>query len=156
MKGTFFSADFVADKNNNLRLIEINTDTGAVNSQKYIFDWSDFISVLSTNNITEVHVIYKYDVQSPIIETLETALQNSASFITSYVETIVPNDSIFPFSPEDSDTKFILRFAYDELAILDSEYAKGTLGLLKLFADAGDKDSVIGFYHSSSFLKKTI
>ena len=150
MKGTFFSADFVADKNDNLRLIEINTDTGAVNSQKYIFDWSDFISVLSTNNITEVDVIYKYDVQSPILETLSASLAENAPFITSYRETVVPNDSIFPFSPEDADNKFILRFAYDELAILDSEYAKGTLGLLKLFADAGDKDSVIGFYHSSS------
>jgi hypothetical protein len=40
--------------------------------------------------------------------------------------------------------------AYDELAILDSEYAKGTLGLMKLFLDGGDSGSIINFYHSSS------
>jgi hypothetical protein len=40
--------------------------------------------------------------------------------------------------------------AYDESAILDSEYAKGNLGLLKLFADAGDTGSICNFYHSSS------
>ena len=150
MKGTFFSADYVRDSNDDLRLIEINTDTGAVNSQKSIFDWTDFISVLESNNITKLDVIYKYDIQSPIVETLSSSIATNAPFITNYNETIVPNDSIFPTSPVDEDGKFILRLAYDETAILDSEYAKGTLNLLKLFTDAGDSGSVIGFYHSSS------
>ena len=150
MKGTFFSADFVGDKDNNLRLIEINTDTGAVNSQKSIFDWSNFIGVLQSNNITNVEVLYKYDIQSPIVETLSGSLAQNAPFITGYTETIVPNDSIFPPSPTDSDDKFILRMAYDELAVLDSEYAKGTLELLKLFVDNEDSNSVVNFYHSSS------
>ena len=36
MKGTFFSADFVRDQNDDLRLIEINTDTGIIESQKSV------------------------------------------------------------------------------------------------------------------------
>jgi hypothetical protein len=149
MKGTLFSADFVTDKDDNLRLIEINTDTGIVSSQKYIFDWSDFLNVLSGSNISEIDVVYKYDIQHPIVESLEEQA-SSSSFITGFTKTVVPTDSIFPTAPTDSDSKFILRLAYDESAILDSEYAKGTLGLLKLFADETDTGSICNFYHSSS------
>ena len=46
MKGTFFSSDFVLDKDDNLRLIEVNTDTGILPQQKSILDWTDFISIL--------------------------------------------------------------------------------------------------------------
>ena len=150
MKGTFFSADFVRDYNDDLRLIEVNTDTGITDPQKYIFDWTDFISVLNNNSITKLAVVFKYDIQNPIIESLADAISTNAPFITSFTRTIVPGDSIFPSIPNDSNDTFVLRLAYDETAILDSEYAKGTLNLLKLFADNSDSQSVIGFYHSSS------
>jgi hypothetical protein len=150
MKGTFFSADFVTDKDDNYRLIEINTDTGIVQSQAYIFDWTDFIGVLSGSNITDVEVIYKYDIQHPIVNHLSASLAVNAPFITSFTPTVVATDSIFPPSSTDADNKFILRMAYDESAILDSEYAKGILNLLTLFANAGDTGSVCNFYHSSS------
>lgn len=151
MKGTFFSADFVTDKDNDLRLIEINTDTGIVASQKNVFDWTDFISLLNTSNITEVDVVYKWDIQKDIVQSLSASLHESASFITTFNEIVIPAESIFPTSPTDDSTKFILRMAYDEAAILDSEYAKGTLNLLKLFADNNDTGSVTNFYHSSSY-----
>ena len=127
--------DFVIDKNDNLRLIEINTDTGIVSQQKSILDWTDFIQLLSGNSITELEVIYKNSPQTPIVESLSDVIYKDATFITNYIKTIVPEDSIFPPSPTDSINKFILRMAYDEFAILDSEFAKGTLSLLELFAD---------------------
>jgi hypothetical protein len=150
MKGTFFSADFVKDANNDLRLIEINTDTGLTSPQAHVLDWSNLISVLGTNNITNVEVVYKYDIQDCIIQSLSSSLAVSAPFITTFNKIVVPGDSIFPTSPTDEANKFILRLAYDETAILDSEYAKGTLQCLTLFADAGDSGSIINFYHSSS------
>jgi hypothetical protein len=150
MKGTFFSADFVTDSNGNPRLVEVNTDTGAVSSQMNIFDWSDFINVLNTNNITQVDVVYKVDAQQPIVDHLEATLAESASFITSFNKFVVPESSIFPTLPPETGNNFILRMAYDETAILDSEYAKGTLSLLKLFVDESDSGSVVNFYHSSS------
>ena len=150
MKGTFFSADFVTDKDDNYRLIEINTDTGIVQSQSYIFDWTDFIDILSGSNITDVEVVYKYDIQHPIVNHLSASLAVNAPFITSFTKTVVATDSIFPPSSTDNDNKFILRMAYDESAILDSEYAKGILNLLTLFANAGDTGSICNFYHSSS------
>ena len=60
MKGTLFSADFVKDADSNLRLLEFNTDTGFVtNTLSTRFDFTDFINILSTNNITELVIIYK-------------------------------------------------------------------------------------------------
>ena len=60
MKGTFFSADFISDENNNLRLLELNTDTAVLSDimDTYLV-FTDFINLLSTNNITTLHVIYK-------------------------------------------------------------------------------------------------
>jgi hypothetical protein len=150
MKGTFFSADFVTDSNGNPRLIEVNTDTGAVSSQMSIFDWSAFINVLDNNSITQVDVVYKVDAQQPIVDHLEATLAESASFVTTFNKIVIPESSIFPTLPSDTGNNFVLRMAYDETAILDSEYAKGTVNLLKLFVDEGDSGSVVNFYHSSS------
>ena len=149
MKGTFFSADFVRDQNDDLRLIEINTDTGIIESQKSMFDWTEFFGILENNNINELVVVYKHSIQYPIIESLTTALEENASFITKFTPILVAEDSIFPTIPTDENGKFILRMAYDESAILDSEYAKGTLNLLKLFVDGNESKSVVNFYHSS-------
>jgi hypothetical protein len=150
MKGTFFSSDFIRDSNGELRLLEINTDTTTgYNSTLAYFDYSNFINILSENNITDVCIIYKMALQGKVVDHLCGVLETSAPFITNIEKIVVPADSIFPSNPEDSDTKFILRFAYDETAILDSEYAKGTLNLLKLFSDNNDNESIINYYHSS-------
>ena len=149
MKGTFFSADFVRDFNDDLRLIEINTDTGIIKSQKSMFDWTEFFGILEQNNINELIVVYKHSIQSPIIESLSSHLEENAPFIVNFRPILVDEDSIFPTIPPDALNRFILRMAYDETAILDSEYAKGTLNLLKLFVDGNESQSVVNFYHSS-------
>ena len=59
MKGTLFSADFVKDSNGDLRLLELNTDTGFIDQELVNFDFSGFLSVLSSNNITTLDIIYK-------------------------------------------------------------------------------------------------
>jgi hypothetical protein len=151
MKGTFFSSDFVRDANGDLRLLEINTDTSAnYNSALQYFDYTDFINILSQNNITEVVIVYKTELHGKLVNQLTQVLGQSAPFITTITPIVVPGESIFPFTPADDASKFILRMAYDETAILDSEYAKGTFNLLKLFADNEDASSVVNFYHSSN------
>lgn len=151
MKGTFFSSDFVRDSNGDLRLLEINTDTSAgYGSVANFFDYTDLIQILSDNNINHVVLIYKIGLHANIVKHLTETLTASAPFVTTIEPIVVPGDSIFPQSPADDVNKFILRFAYDETAILDSEYAKGTLNLLKLFVDSDDAQSIVNFYHSSS------
>jgi hypothetical protein len=150
MKGILFSSDFVVDNNGNERLLEINTDTAFLNNALPLIDFTSFFGILSSNNITEVSVVYKDELHSNFVNHLSQSLSESAPFITTFTKNIVELNSIFPTIPEDGDNKFILRLAYDETAVVDSEYAKGKLELLKLFVDNEETGSVCNFYHSST------
>jgi intein/homing endonuclease len=150
MKGTLFSADFVEDEIGNLRLLEINTDTSTSDNNLAHFNYDNFITLLDENNITEVVVIHKPYIHQHLVDNLSASLNISASFITSFTEVKESTNIIYPTSVQDTSNKFILRLAYDESAILDSEYCKGNLNLLKLFADANQEDMITQFYHSSS------
>jgi len=150
MKGIVFSSDFVLDSNGNERLLEINTDTGFLLNVVEHIDFTEFFSVLNENSISKVAVVYKKDIHSHFVNHLSSSLNNDAPYITSFDKIEVAESNIFPSIPNDDTDTFILRLAYDESAIIDSEYAKGTLELLKLFVDNNDSGSVCNFYHSSS------
>jgi hypothetical protein len=148
MKGTLFSADFVKDSTGNLRLLELNTDTGFWSSSLSQLDFTEFFSVLSSNNINSLEVIYK-PFQSRLVNFLSQSIQlqpNITSFVT-YEEEI---STIYPTNIEDSETKFILRMAYDESAIFDSTYCKSSFELHKLFIDTSETGSIPSMYISSS------
>lgn len=147
MKGTLFSADFIEDASGNLRLLEINTDTSVANFS--CFDYSDFISLLQANNITKVTVIHKPLLHQEMVSHLQAALEKDAPFITTFRELREGPNVIYPTTVPDEDGLFILRLAYDETSIFDSEYAKGKLNLLSLFYDADEKGSIVEFAHRS-------
>lgn len=150
MKGTLFSADFIEDLNGELRLLEVNTDTSVTVNGLSHFVYDDFINVLSANNIVDLVVIYKPSIHSQMVAHLSSSLQTNAPFLQSFTEVKEASNTIYPTTVEDSDTKFILRLAYDESAIFDSEYAKGSLNLFKLYADYNETGSISEFFHSSS------
>ena len=131
MQGTLFSSDYVIDANGNERLIEINTDTAF--TQEFIDSYinlTDFINVLSSNNIAEVVVIYK-DFHYNFVEKLEATLSSQLPSVT-LTKQIEDINSIYPNSVTDAANKFILRLAYNENALLDSTYAKNKLNLFEL------------------------
>lgn len=148
MKGTLFSADFVEDINSNLRLLEVNTDTSETNFSH--FDYSDFISVLKANSITEIIVVHKPFLHQDMVNHLKAALEENAPFITAFEEVKEGPNTIYPTAVPDKDGLFILRLAYDETSIFDSEYAKGKLNLLALFYNADEKESIVEFAHKSN------
>lgn len=148
MKGTLFSADFIEDVNGDLRLLEVNTDTSVTNFT--YFDYSDFISLLQTNNITKVTVVHKPRFHQEIVDHLKSILDSDAPFITTFTEVKEGPNVIYPTQVNDESDLFVLRMAYDEASIFDSEYAKNKLNLLSLFYEAGESGSVVQFYHSSS------
>ena len=148
MKGTLFSADFIEDLNGDLRLLEINTDTSVTNFTQ--FDYSDFISLLQSNNITKLTIVHKPLLHRVLVDNLQAAIATDATFITEFVEVKVSPNAIYPPTVTEEEGMFILRLAYDETSIFDSEYAKGKLNLLSLFYEAGESGSVVEFYHSSS------
>ena len=150
MKGTFFSADLVKDENDNLRLLEINTDTACItDTLDTQFDFSDWITILQNNNITTVVLIYKL-FQTNVVQKIQSVLSTDATFITSVELIQEENNTIYPTAVTDADDKFILRLAYDENALFDSTYAKGRTNVLTLFADNNDATSVPEFFYEGS------
>jgi hypothetical protein len=150
MKGTLFSADFVKDTSGSLRLLELNTDTAVSKNNLDFFIYDEFINILSSNSITKVTVIHKPDLHKEIVNHLSSSISENASFITDFVEVKEAGSTIYPTVVEDEENTFILRLAYDESAIFDSSYAKGTLNTLKLFHDNDSSNLITEFYHSSS------
>lgn len=151
MKGTLISSDFIKDSTGKYKFIELNTDAGI--STKFINNYLDlnpFINFISESSpqINTVEVVYKPHISTNFVNHLSQSLHESASFVTSFVTHEEDMNTIYPTLPDDSDSKFILRLAYDESAILDSTYAKRSLEPLKLFYDNNSTSSV-GFYYAS-------
>ena len=150
MKGTFFSADFVEDAIGNLRLLEVNTDTTISTNNLTHIDFSDFVTVLESNGITKVTVVHKPVIHQGIVDKLSQYLTANAPFIIEFNEVKEQVNRIYPTSVEDASDLFILRMAYDESAIFDSEFAKTNLNLFKLFSDYNEPTMTAEFYYSSS------
>ena len=53
MKGTLISSDYIIDKDNNTRLVEINTDTVIYDSFTSSIDLEALHSAINDNSITE-------------------------------------------------------------------------------------------------------
>lgn len=150
MKGTFFSSDFVKDSQGNIKFLEINTDTTTGESGLTHFDWSSFKTVLVDNNISKLEVIYKLFTED-IIESLENFIQNDSELNSiQLVKHVEDYNSIYPVEIDESDDTFVLRFAYSESAILDSEYAKDNLNLFNLFISSDNQEDVVDIFYSSS------
>lgn len=150
MKGTLFSADFVKDTNDNLRLLEFNTDTSIVGNELYNFDFTEFINVLQTNNITQLDIIYKPFIHDKIVTHISNTMTSDASFVTVINLHDEDINTIYPTTIPDSSDKFILRLAYDESALFDSTYCKGTVELLNLFTSNSESSKVVSYFYSSS------
>lgn len=151
MKGTLFSADFIKDSSNNLRLLELNTDTGFISSSLSYFNFDPLKSVINANSISEFHVIYK-SYANNFVTALSSSLQSGLSGSLSFNAVIEDINEIYPVSIADASNKFILRLAYDEAAILDSTYCADNIELYKLFVDNSNTGSISEFkYHSATF-----
>ena len=150
MKGTLFSADFVKDTNDNLRLLEFNTDTSIVGNELYNFDFTEFINVLQTNNITQLDIIYKPFIHGKIVTHISNTITADAPFVTVINLHDEDINTIYPATIPDSSDKFILRLAYDESALFDSTYCKGTVELLNLFTSNNESSKVVSYFYSSS------
>ena len=149
MKGTLFSSDFAVDGSDNLRLLEINTDTGIASASFQHFDFSPLYTTWTDNSISELHIIYK-DHQKEFVEFFSSSVVNDYSGTIGIDLHIEEGNTIYPYTITDAADKFILRLAYDEAAILDSTYAKNSLNLLDLFYDNNATASIATYYHSGS------
>jgi hypothetical protein len=106
-------------------------------------------NIWSTNSITNVTIIYK-EFQTNFVEYLQSDIESNATFITSVTLQKERNYDVYPDVVEDASDKFILRLAYDESAIFDSNYCKSKTKLLNLFHEYTASAMVPEYYASSS------
>lgn len=143
MKGVLFSADFAKDENGDLKLLEVNTNTTVTDVD--VLDLSALETFLSGSTYTKVKTVGTETVHVGITKKIEQiALSSSLQFTASYVSP----DSLYPTIPADESDTFILRMAYDEDSLFDTEYAAADLNTLKVMYNAGHSGSIIPFYHS--------
>jgi len=148
MKGTLFSADFIKTATGDLKLLELNTDTGFLDAALPHLDMSGLTNVLSAQSITTVDVVYKPSIHDNIVDMISESL--SSTGVTTFNRIKEDPQTIYPTSVDDAADKFILRLAYDEAAVLDSTYCKTKSDVFKLFADNSNANAVANYYISSS------
>lgn len=148
MKGVLFSADFVEDNSGNYRILELNTDTGFISSSiNTTFDFTELKQLISDNNITTVETVAKA-FHSVFIDKFEQEL--SGTDVTTFTKHVENLNTIYPEQITDASDKLILRLAYDDGALFDTEYCKERINLLTLFHANDDTGSIPAFYHSGS------
>ena len=89
MKGTVFSSDFVKDSNGNLRLLELNTDTGFLSQELANFDFDAKFVVTSY----DISVLPKRGDPKPTISITGPYMNKGAA--ASYIEGLRAGDKVF-------------------------------------------------------------
>jgi hypothetical protein len=138
MKGTIIGSDFL-QKGNDVKVIEINTNSLIFNKGAYDLNYDALFDVLISNNIKELHFIYTEGASHlPLTDSYvfedklkEKCLENNIE----YHPYIVPINSVTVPYIEDSDDIFILRQSFDGTAIVDSMYCADKFNFFDLLKD---------------------
>ena len=76
------------------------------------FSFTDFITLLSDNNITKMTVIFK-SFHVNFIDKLESTISvTDVTFVTEFIKIKEDNDTTYPTSVDDEDDRFILRLKH--------------------------------------------
>jgi hypothetical protein len=139
MKGTIIGTDYL-EKDDSLKILEINTNTTIINSGADLLDYDAFFSVLIENNINELHFIYTegdaYLPENAPNYRFEDLLKERCVLNNiEYFKYTLPRNSVTVPYIEDTPNRFILRQSYDTTALLDESYCADKYGFLDLMRD---------------------
>ena len=145
MKGTFISSDFVKARDNSIRFLEVNTDTVVYADIIDVeFNWQPVVDHVS-GSYDILHIISKPELHYEAVENLKAKVASQLpDLIVSESHSALTD--MYPDTVTDASNKFILRLAYDNNAILDSNYTSDNFEAVKLMADANHQGVTIPFY----------
>ena len=145
MKGTFISSDFVKARDNSIRFLEVNTDTVVYADIIDVeFNWQPVVDHVS-GSYDILHIISKPELHYEAVENLKAKVASQLpDLIVSESHSALTD--MYPDTVTDASNKFILRLAYDNNAILDSNYTSDNFEAVKLMADANHQADTIPFY----------
>lgn len=151
MKGTLISFDFVKDSNDDIKFLEMNTDTTiSATALENCISWEFFLNHLSASSISQIDVIYKRPYHGKLVNHLSASVVESAPFITTFNRHEEAHNSIFPVSLDDASDKFILRMAYDDNAIVDNTYCAVGSEPLRLLNEINSSSLAVPFFYTGS------
>jgi hypothetical protein len=144
MKGLILGTDLL-EHNNDVKVIEINTNAGILNRAINLLDVTPFFEKLIELEIKELHFIFSqnYGTQNYNIDIVETKDHNKFTLLLKekceehnieFHTYPVKNHSVTIPYIEDSDDIFILRQAYDSTAIIDELYCADKYGFTDLMS----------------------
>ena len=117
MKGTLFSSDFAVDGSDNLRLLEINTDSGITSASYDHFDFTPLYNTWNSHSIAELHVIYK-DHQRDFVDFFSGSISSEYTGSINFNYHIEESNTVYPYTITDAADKFILRLSRDTGALI--------------------------------------
>ena len=151
MKGTLISFDFVKDSNDDIKFLEMNTDTTiSQTALENCISWEFFLNHLSASSISQIDVIYKKTYHGKLVNHLSASVVESAPFITTFNRHEEAHNGIFPVSLDDASDKFILRMAYDDNAIVDNTYCAVGSEPLRLLNEINSSSLAVPFFYTGS------
>jgi hypothetical protein len=137
MKGTIIGTDLL-EKGDSVKILEINTNTTIYNSGADMLDYDTFFSVLTGNNITELHFIYtESSSHTPLPSEFRferRLIDKCTELNITYYPYLVPRNSVTVPYIEDSSNKFILRQSFDTTALVDETYCADKFEFFKLMS----------------------
>jgi intein/homing endonuclease len=143
MKSILISSDFVHDSAGNLKLLEINTNSGIVPTQFPFFDFSDLKAHLLNNGFTKLVFVYNNNLNY-FVEYLQNDWNADESVSGITLELVKVFDTFYgiPSDVIDNSETFIIRSVYDSTAIVDSEFCANEINLYDLFINNNDTGSI--------------
>lgn len=147
MKAVIIASDYLKDTDGSYKVLEVNTNALVTPSNLYNYtNFSELDQIISSNNITTVEYIHSGGSSGEGVEDLSekthTDLISFSSYLINHISSslnipVIEHSANLGVVPdiEDSDSKLVIRQAYDQTAVFDTTYAKDNYEFLKLMHD---------------------
>ena len=147
MKAVIVASDYLKDIDGSYKVLEVNTNALITPSNMYNYtNFSELDTLITSNNITSVEYILTGGDNGEGVEDLSEKTQTDKVTFADYVIEHISSSLNIPVLThqgsmgvvpdiEDSDSKLIIRQAYDQTAVLDTTHAKDNYKFLKLMHD---------------------
>ena len=152
MRAVILGTDFIKDTDGSFKAIETNTNVGlSVDAARYM-DLDSFTSFVESGSFNEITVIYtqaNMQIFSSVneLEPENSNYRTSLPFYQLLIEyysgsSVIVNQQILSDTAvtipnvTDSESKLIIRIAYDATALIDDTYARDNWEFLKLMYDS--------------------
>jgi hypothetical protein len=132
MKALLVATDYTKISENDIKVLEINTNATIFKNAAILLDWNNLKNFIIDNKFKNVQLItptFNIEFSSILQKICEDELK------IKYLLHYTPENTLVPPNIDDNSDTFILRISYDTTAIIDEEYAKDNFSFLNAIKD---------------------